>query len=143
MKNGKDMLKGFGSISLLLLVAFWAGCKDKNVGPAHGGGAAAPEEVKAYFDSVSQGMKTIPVDRISGTMVGKDCVIMAATPQDRVPPPPPPGMMRIMGPTTVYRATCAEVGTDAVIVEVAYPTSGKSKQITVPLADIQMIAVEN
>ncbi len=141
----EHMQKKFRCISLLLLWAFLAGygCKDKNTDRSHGGGTPAPAEVKAYFDAVSKGMKTIPVDRISGTMVGKGCAIMAATPQRRVPPPPPLGMMRIMGSTTVYRGTCAEAGADAVTVEVAYPTSGKSKRITVPVPDIQMIAVEN
>ena len=140
------MLKRCRCISLLLLWAFLAGvgCKDKNVDRSQGGGTPDPAAAKAYFDAVSKGMQTIPVDRISGTMVGKRCAIMAATPQGRVPPPPPPpGMMRIMGPTTVYHGTCAEAGADAVTVEVAYPTSGKSKRITVPVPDIQMIAVEN
>ncbi len=139
------MLKRCGCISLLLLWAFLAGvgCKDKNIDRSNGVGTPTPAAVKAYFDSVSKGMKTIPVDRISEAMVGKQCAIMAATPQDRTPPPPPIGMMRIMGPTTVYRGTCAEAGADAVIVEVAYSTSGKSKRITVPVQDIQMIAVEN
>lgn len=140
------MLKKFGCISLVFLVAFLggAGCKYKNTDRSNGRATSAPAEVKAYFDALSKGMKTIPVDRISETMVGKGCAIMAATPQGHVPPPPPPpGMMRIMGSTTVYRGTCAEAGADGVTVEVAYPTSGKSKQITVPVQDIQMIAVEN
>ena len=139
------MLKKFRCISLLLLWAFLAGvgCKDKNVDRSQGAGTPDPAAVKAYFDAVSKGMKTIPVDRISATMVGKGCAIMAATPQDRLPPPPPLGMMHIMGPTTVYQGTCAEVGADAVTVEVAYPASGKSKKIVVPVPDIQMIAVEN
>ena len=129
-------------LSIAALVTL-TGCKDKNTGRSHVGGTPDPAEVKAYFDAVSKGMETIPVDRISGTMVGKQCAIMATTPQGYLPPPPPPGMMRIMGPTTIYRGTCAEAGADAVTVEVDYPTSGKSKRITVPVLDIQMIAVEN
>lgn len=123
-----------------LLMLLPVGCKkdhklDTSTGPS-------AEEIKDRVDDLAQGMKHISVDKVTKKMRGKDCVIAATTDEDATgSTPPPPGMLQVLGVTTIFTATLADVTSESLTVKANYP-SGKTKQIEISLEDIQEFAIE-
>ncbi len=96
-------------------------------------------QVTAAYKAMTQDMTAIAFDALTGGHAGRRVVIMARTP-DRVDPPPPPlGMVRRMGPTSIYSAELHEILPDGLKIRAAYPTSGNLKITEIPRADIQAI----
>jgi len=98
-------------------------------------------EVAAMQNALTKGMTPIAFTDLTNAHVGRRCVIVSPKPDSGDPPPPPLGMVRRLGPTTIYAAEIHEVLPASVKIRATYPTSGNMKIIEIPRADIQSIHV--
>jgi hypothetical protein len=125
------------TITTAILLAI-CGCRKKESEPAPQAAGPGAAQVAAVRDALTRGMHSVSFDKLTKTDVGKRCVVAArSTP---IPPPPPPlGMVRIMGPTTMYAGELNDVLPEAVKIRAPYPTSGNYKYIEIARSDIQSI----
>ena len=140
MRIGCFVAALFTAASLLAL----QGCKPKEDSAGTYPTVAAPPDMAATIQALTQGMQPIAVAGVSKPQhIGRRCVIVAKTPERRDPPPPPLGMVRLMGPTIVYIAQIHDVSADTIDVKASYPGSDSVKIVTVPKADIQSVHLGN
>jgi len=138
-----DFRLSIASIAGVLILLSLLGCGKKESEPAvpQAVGPSAAEIAKVR-DALARGMQPVSLDKLTKTHVGKRCVVAARTVP--IPPPPPPlGMVRIMGPTTLYMGELSDVSPEAIRIGATYPTSGNHKYIDIARVDIQSIHVSN
>jgi len=120
-----------------------AGCKPKErAGPSGQVGEASPSEIAAVTDAITRGMHEVAFDSLAAAHIGRHCVVIARTPDERTradSSPPPLGMVRRLGGTTIYKGEIQDLSPDSLKIGASYPTSGQQKVIEIPRADIQSI----
>jgi hypothetical protein len=126
------------------LFTIGAGCKpkDSEADAARQPSGPSPEQIAATIEALTKGMRRTSLPNLNNQHIGKECVVVAATPDAGARPkgsPPPLGMVRRMGETTIYQAEIEDVSSDTLTIRAAYPSSGEYKIITISKGDIESI----
>jgi hypothetical protein len=105
-------------------------------------GTASPAEVAAVKEAMTHGMQEIAPDSLNPDHIGRQCVVVAQTSDERKhadSAPPPLGMVRRLGPLTAYKGEIADVSPSTLSIRAPYPTSGRYKNIEIARSDVQSI----
>jgi hypothetical protein len=130
-------------VAAAVLVAV-TGCKPhrENPGPSGPAGTASPAEIAAVKEAMTRGMQEIVPDSLNAGHIGRQCVVVAQTSDQRNradSAPPPLGMVRRFGPVTAYKGEISDVSPGNLTIRAPYPTSGRYKTIEVARSDVQSI----
>ncbi len=91
---------------------------------------------------MTRGMEPVAFASLAAVHVGRQCVVTARAADEGAggdQAPPPLGMVRKLGPTTIYKGEIEAVSVDSLKIRAPYPTSGRYKAVTIPRADIQSL----
>jgi hypothetical protein len=132
-----------GITATVLLVAM-TGCKPgrEKAGGSGQVGAVSPSEIAVVKEGMTRGMREIAPDNLGAGQVGRQCVVIARTADERNragAAPPPLGMVRKFGPVTAYKGEIVDVSPAGLRIRAPYPTSGQYKFIEISRGDIQSV----
>ena len=119
-----------------------SGCKKKDTTTGPEVGTISQDQIDGARDAMTSGMQAIAFSSLKETHVGKTCVVMARTMEDKAqlgPPPPPFGMVRLLGQTTIYQGELNDIAPGTLAIRAAYPTPGHYKKLEIVKEDIQSI----
>ena len=134
--------------AILALLSVSLGCKPKDgdTDATASSSGPGPEQIAAAIDATTTGMRQTSFSDLHNGDIGRVCVVVAPTPPAGArakDAPPPIGMVRRMGPTTIYKGEIQHVSPDGLQIRAAYPTSGRYKYVDIARQDIQSIHLGN
>jgi hypothetical protein len=132
------------SLAVAAALVLGASCKPgrEKAGRSGQAGTASPAEIAAVKEAMTRGMQEIAPDSLNPDHIGRQCVVVAQTSDERKhadSAPPPLGMVRRLGPLTAYKGEIADVSPSTLSIRAPYPTSGRYKNIEIARSDVQSI----